>query len=65
LYNRIVQSSKLLLAFASKVLLGFGPLGTHEHIFVVSRPLHVLKWGLLFDKRRGLTTTGHFRSTGE
>jgi hypothetical protein len=34
-------------------------------MFVLFRLLRVLKWGLLFDKRRGLTTTGHSHSTGE
>jgi hypothetical protein len=29
------------------------------------RLLHVLKWGLLFDERRGLTTTGHSPSIRE
>jgi hypothetical protein len=29
------------------------------------RLLCVLKWGLLFDERRGLTTTGHSPSTGD
>jgi hypothetical protein len=41
-----------------------GPGRTHYHLFVLSRFLCVLKWSLLFDKRRGLTTTGHSPSTG-
>jgi hypothetical protein len=28
------------------------------------RLLRILKWGLLFDEKRGLTTTGHFPSNG-
>jgi hypothetical protein len=36
-----------------------GPGGTHDDIFVLFRLLRVLKLGLLFDKKRGLTTTGH------
>jgi hypothetical protein len=46
-------------------LLASGPVGTHNHIFVLSRLLRVLKWGLLFDERRDMTTTGHSPSTGE
>jgi hypothetical protein len=42
-----------------------GPIGTRDHIFVLSRLLCVLKWGLLFAERRGLTTTVHSPSTGE
>jgi hypothetical protein len=34
------------------------PSGPHDHIFVLSRLSRVLKWGLLFDERRGLTATG-------
>jgi hypothetical protein len=45
--NSTSTSSKLLLALASTVNL-------HDHIFVLSR---LLKWGLLFDRRRGLATT--------
>jgi hypothetical protein len=47
------QCSKLLLAFISTksfLILGY--------IFL-SRLLHVLKWGPLFDERRGPTTSGH------
>jgi hypothetical protein len=44
---QLVQSSKLLLVLSSIVILGFGPRHqTYDHIFV-------LKWGLLFDERRG------------
>jgi hypothetical protein len=39
----MVRSNKLLLVLASTVVLGFG---THDHIFVLSRLLRVLKWGL-------------------
>lgn len=31
-----------------------GTVGTYGHIFVLSRYLCVLKWGLLFEGRRGL-----------
>jgi hypothetical protein len=48
------QSSKLLLVLASTVVLGFMPVGTRGHDFVLSRLLCVLKWDLLFDERRDL-----------
>jgi hypothetical protein len=52
-----VQSSKLLLALASTVFLGFGPRwNPWLYIFVLFRLLRVLKWGLLFEKRRGPVT---------
>jgi hypothetical protein len=57
---RPVKFSKLLLSLTSTAVLDLGP---HDHIFVLSRLLHVLKWCLLFDKRRGLTTTCHPPST--
>jgi hypothetical protein len=47
------RSGKLLLALATKVNLGSGPVGTHDDIFVLSRLLHVLKWGFFFDERKG------------
>jgi hypothetical protein len=34
---------------------------THGHIFVRSKACSVLKWGLLFHDRRGVTTAGPFR----
>jgi hypothetical protein len=35
-------------------------------VFMFFPDFYVLsKWGLLFDERRGLTSTGHFPSTGE
>jgi hypothetical protein len=34
-----------------------GTVGTHDQIFVLSRRSRVLKWDLLFDERKGLTTT--------
>jgi hypothetical protein len=37
----------------------------HGHNFVISRLLRVLKWGLLFDEKWGLSTTDHSPSTGE
>jgi hypothetical protein len=55
-------SCKLLLAFASTLNLGFG---THVHIFVLSKLLRVLKWGIRFDDRRDLITIDHSQSTGE
>jgi hypothetical protein len=36
-----VRSVKLLLAFASTVVLGLGPRGTHDHIFLS----HDSDWG--------------------
>jgi hypothetical protein len=39
--------------------------GNHDHIFVLSRLLRILKWGFLFVERRGLTITGHSSSFGE
>jgi hypothetical protein len=44
------RSDILLLVLASTVLVS-DPVGTHDHIFVVSKTLRVLKWGLLFDGR--------------
>jgi hypothetical protein len=52
----------LLLVLASTVVLG---IGIYDHIFVHSRLSRVLKRGLLFDERRGLTTTDHSPSIGE
>jgi hypothetical protein len=52
-----VEPSKLLL-----VLLVSGPVGTYDHIFVLSRLLRVLKWDFLFEERRGVTTFDHFSS---
>jgi hypothetical protein len=34
-------------------------------IYFFSRLLHVLKWGLLFNEKKGLTTIGHSPSTGD
>jgi hypothetical protein len=39
------------------------PIGAHDHNFVPSRLLRVLKWGLLFDQTRDLITTSHSPST--
>jgi hypothetical protein len=55
----------MLLALASTIVLVSGPVGTHDHIFVLSRLLRVLKRGLLIDERRGLTTAGHYPSAAE
>jgi hypothetical protein len=38
--------------------------GTHDYIFL-SKTSCVLKCGLIFDERRGPTTTGHYNSTGD
>jgi hypothetical protein len=51
----------LLLVLASTVILGIGI----YDIFFHFRLLRVLKWGLLFDERRALTTTDHSPSIGE
>lgn len=58
------QSCKLLLALASTVILELRP---HQYPwpYFSLQTLHVFKWVLLFDKWRGLITTGHFPSTGE
>jgi hypothetical protein len=49
---------------SAQPLLVSDPYGTQDHSFVLSILLRVLKWGLLFDERRGLTTTGHSLSIG-
>jgi membrane-associated phospholipid phosphatase len=54
---------KLLLGLASTVLFS-DPVGTHVHIFVLSKTLRVLKWDLRFDERNGLAPSGHSLSTG-
>jgi hypothetical protein len=56
--------SKFLLVLASTVLVS-GPVGNFDCTFVPTRLLRVLKWGLLFDERRGLTAIGHSPFTGE
>jgi hypothetical protein len=40
-----------------------GPVGTQDHIFVLSRPLRGFKWGLLFDERRGLDSLCQYNSS--
>jgi hypothetical protein len=55
----IVQFSKLLLTLSIIIVFGFGPVGTNNHIFVLSRLSCVSKWSLPFDERRCLTTAGH------
>jgi hypothetical protein len=52
-----VQSSKLLLALTSTVILGFGHRRDPWQYFVLFTLLRVLKWGLVFEERRGVTTT--------
>jgi hypothetical protein len=57
----IVWSGKMLLVLASIVNLGFESRGEFMTILLFfPRLLRVLKWGHLFDERRGLTTTGHW-----
>jgi hypothetical protein len=48
----------LLLALPAQSMLVLGSFGTHDHIFVLSKILRVLKLGPFFDERRSLTTTG-------
>jgi hypothetical protein len=60
-----ITSGKLLLVSPAQSFFVSGPIDTHGHIYVLTRLLHVLKWGLLFDERRGLTTTGHSPAIGE
>jgi hypothetical protein len=51
------QSSNLLLAFASTVILGFGPRrDPWSYFFSFQNHIYVLKWGL-FDERKCLWTT--------
>jgi hypothetical protein len=57
-----LQCSKFLL---TQSFLVSGLVGAHDPIFVLSRLLRGLKWGLLFEERRGLTTVGHSPSTGK
>jgi hypothetical protein len=60
-----LQSSKFMLVSPAQSFLVSGPVGTHDHIFVLPQILRVLKWGLLFDERRGLTNTGYSISNEE
>jgi hypothetical protein len=59
------RSVKLLLVLASTsaswLLVPSGPIT----IIFFSRFLRVLRWSLLFNDRRGLTTTGHSPCTGD
>jgi hypothetical protein len=48
------QSSNLLRAFVTTVTVS-GPVGTRGHICSFQDHLCVLKWGLLFDERKGWT----------
>jgi hypothetical protein len=57
------HSSKLLLTLANSRSWFRAPSGSHDHMFVLSWLLRVLRWGL-FDEKRGVTTTGHSSSTG-
>jgi hypothetical protein len=49
----------------AQLFLASGPVGTHDHIFVLSRLLRSMKWCLLYEERRGLTTALHAPFTGE
>jgi hypothetical protein len=62
-----LQSSTVNCCWSSPAqsFLASGLVGIHDHIFVPSRLLCVLKWGLIFEERRGLTAAGHSPSTGE
>jgi hypothetical protein len=60
----INQSRKLLLVLASTIVLGIGPRRERWSYFFLSRLVRVLKWGLLFNERRVLTTPSHPLSTG-
>jgi hypothetical protein len=61
-----IQSSPVncYLPSPTQSFLNSVPVGTHDRIFIFSRLLRVLNWGLFVDKRRGLTTTGHSPSAG-
>jgi hypothetical protein len=48
--TRTVLSGKLVLAFASTVILGFGSRGTHDHIFHDFQPI-ILSVGLFHTTR--------------
>jgi hypothetical protein len=59
------RSGKLLLALARRVNLGFAFRLDPWLYFCSMQDLHVFwNWGLLFDERNGLTTTGRSPSTG-
>jgi hypothetical protein len=60
-----IYSFKLLLTLACTVVLDSNPVRTHDHIFIFYRLVRVLKWGLLIEERKGLTTTGHPPPTGK
>jgi hypothetical protein len=54
----------LLLVLTSKIYILIScPFRTHDHIFVLSKILLVLKRGLFFAKGRGMTTSVHSPST--
>jgi hypothetical protein len=59
-----LMSEKLLLVFSSTANLGFGPRRDPYRIFLLSKILRVLKWGLQFDERKGATATSHSPSNG-
>jgi hypothetical protein len=58
----LAGDGKLLLVSPAQSLLVSGSVGIHDHNFVLSRLLHVLKWGLFYDKMRDLTTTCQLRN---
>jgi hypothetical protein len=58
----IGQFGRLLLVFASTVILGFWvPSGLMTIFFFVLSETRIVKWGLLFDERTGLTTVVDYR----
>jgi hypothetical protein len=58
------QSSSVKCCWSSSAqsFLFWGSVETHDHIFVLYRVLHILKWDLPSDQRRGPTLTGHSSS---
>jgi hypothetical protein len=61
-HQRTSTSSKLLVVLAGAVIFS-APSGPVTILLFFPRLLHVLEWGLFFNERRGLATTGHFSST--
>jgi hypothetical protein len=62
--KRVGRSGKLLMASPAQAIWFKVSLGPITIIVVLSKTLRVLKWGLRFDERKGLTTTGHSPSIG-
>jgi hypothetical protein len=63
MYIYIMTSEPGLVNFcwssSAQPFLVSGPLGAHDHIFVLSLLLYIFKLGLFFDQKRNLTNTGH------